>query len=105
MISIDDIDKGWNETAYVWLRPAEGTDWESITDHWSDRRRTEFRPALIVGFTEDQWAYGTHNDTRQVKLIGQTYSYPHAKFEIGGIMEPDFVIEAAPSAPSPAPAL
>ncbi len=105
MISIDDIDKGWNESVYVWLRPAGGADWMSITDHWSDRSRTEFRPALIAGFTEDHWAYGTHNDTRQVRLIGQTYTYPHAKFEIGGIMEPDFGIEAVPSATSHAPSL
>jgi len=105
MISIDDIDKGWNETAYVWLRPADGKDWESITDHWSDKGHTEFRPARIRGFTDDQWAYGTHNDPRAVTLIGYPYGYPHAKFEIGAVMEPDFQVEAVPSDPVSAPAL
>ena len=102
-MTIDDIDRQWSESAYVWVRPASG-DWDAITGAMNhvDRGETDWRPAKVCGFSDDQWAYGTHNDPRKVVLIGQPFHYDHAKFEIGGLMEPDFEPQHTPvSAPSP----
>nr|WP_250807857.1 hypothetical protein [Neorhizobium tomejilense] len=100
---IDEIDGKWSETVYVWVRPADG-DWQAITNamnQW-DRDKTDWRPAMISGFSDDKWAYNTHNDTRQVRLIGSQYTYPNAKFEIGGLLEHDLDNPLTPaSAPLP----
>lgn len=101
-MTIDDIEGKWSETVYVWVRPADG-DWDGITrGNGCDRGKTEWRPAAITGFSDDGWAYGTQNDTRNVTLIGAPYGYRHALFEIGAVMTSDF--DPTPT-PLPAPAI
>jgi hypothetical protein len=87
---IDDIDSQWSEKVYVWVRPASG-DWDAITKAigHQDRGKTDWRPAMITGFSDDKWAYNTINDSRQMRIIGSTYAYPHALFELGGYLEQD----------------
>lgn len=99
----DEIERGWSEAAYVWVRPAEGTDWEQAIDRRASRGDREWRPALMVGFTDDKWAYNTHNDPRRFFLIGSSYCYALTKFEIGGLIE-DFAPDAVnrPTATTPA---
>jgi len=96
MIHIDDIAKKWGEHAHVLVRPANG-DWEGITDHWSDRGDTGFRPAKITGFVEGHESYGTQNDPRRIWLIGSAGSYPHDKFEIGAVIDTDLAVEMTPT--------
>lgn len=101
-MEIDDIEAGWSEYVYVWVRPAAGQTWAQLHhSSFGQVNQRDWRPAMVSGFSDggDRQSYNTGADPRCVTLIGDTGGYDVRHFEFGEvILGPDHVVAAKPDA-------
>lgn len=89
-MTFDDIDYPLDGHAYVWVKPAEGTNWSDVlSDDRHSNRGDEYRPGKLGGTPPEDEYRGTQIDGRRIQLIGQPYTYRLEKFELGGEMSFD----------------
>lgn len=88
-MNINDIDAGWGEQVFIWVRPSGGLSWtEYHRSTLGNHNNRDWQPAQLSGFVEaerrDQ--YNTLLDSRRVTLLGNTYSYDISGFEFGDLI-------------------
>jgi hypothetical protein len=97
-VDIDDIEAGWSEYVYVWVRPANGQTWTQFhRSSFGQYNELDWRPAKVSGFADqgDRQSYNTGGDSRRVSLIGENGGYDVRRFEFGDLIHgPDHVVAA-----------
>jgi hypothetical protein len=88
-MNIDEIEAGWGEEVFIWVRPATGLTWSDVdTNGIGIKNNRTWQPARLNGFVEpnrrDQ--YGSMADSRRVWLLATQYAYDIKKFEFGDLM-------------------
>lgn len=85
-MDINEIEAGWGEEVYIWVRPANDLTWHDINQsalgHQTNRA---WQPARVTGFVDAdrRGQYGTGADSRRVWLLGTATGFDVSKFEFG----------------------
>lgn len=87
----DDIEAGFGQYVYVWIRPSDGRSWKELFHsrlaHHGDR---DWRPGLVNGFMNPgrRAAYNTPSDTRKVMVVGSEATFSVREFEVSTMLHP-----------------
>jgi hypothetical protein len=88
-MNIDEIEAGWSEYIYAWVRPANNQTWAQMHgSSFGQINERDWRPALISSFSDkdDRERYNTGADPRRVTLIGNASSHNIDQFEFGALI-------------------